>query len=75
MPKGWTFQINYYDRQPSIMRWTPKQWVTRGYQDVCLCPEHTELLNTFFKCNGGVRSNVIEVQQLPVVKDDALENV
>jgi hypothetical protein len=53
MPEGWLWQIAYYDRQASILRWTPKQWRERPYQDVCLCPEHVAKQQSFFKPGCG----------------------
>jgi hypothetical protein len=77
MPDGWTWQINYHDRKPTIMRWTPKQWVKRPYQDLCLCPEHTHLLNTFYKPNSGVFDNAITLRVIPErnILDAVLESL
>jgi hypothetical protein len=76
MPEGWTWQINYHDRKPTILRWTPKQWATRPYLDVCLCPEHTKLLNTLFKPNSGVSGNeIVAVEVQPPHTGDILDEV
>ena len=48
MPKGWTWNVNYWDRTSTIGQWTTEEWAHRAYHDCALCPEHSlELMNRF----------------------------
>lgn len=76
MPEGWTWQINY-DRKPTILRATPKQWVKQPHQDFRLCPEQTKLLNTFYKPNSGVFSKAMSLSMRPErdILDEVLQSL
>ena len=73
MPEGWTWQIAYWDRTPTIIRWSAKQWRTRPYQDVALCPDHTRALNALYKDVGNAVDNV--TVGLRSLTPDALDDV
>ena len=49
MPARWSYNINYWDRKPTIMDWSIKEWVEHPYQDCVLCPEHTHEIKGHIK--------------------------
>jgi hypothetical protein len=49
MPPGWQWVIRYSAPHPEIASWTREDWMTKRYQDSCLCPAHVQALDTCFK--------------------------